>query len=42
MGITTEDADIFDVSQKESDNEETIKINEGESEESEESEEESD
>jgi septum formation inhibitor-activating ATPase MinD len=42
MGITTEDADIFDDSQKESDNEETIEVNEGESEESEESEEESD
>jgi septum formation inhibitor-activating ATPase MinD len=41
MGITTEDADILNDSQ-ESDNEETIEVNNGESVESEESEEESD
>ncbi len=42
MGITTEDADILNDSQEESDNEETIEVNNGESVESEESEEESD
>jgi transposase-like protein len=42
MGITTEDADITNDSEEESDNEETIEVNEGESEQSEEFEEESD